>query len=408
MKSIQMQCFGCSILCDDIYVEFDENGDLKSTINSCFRGNSFIRNYLSENRIQNPIQKQMGLEIFLGSDESVVCLQEEISKANSIKFYGIGALSYQDQIQVLTTIRQLREKKKKVSIHGLNKIREIYELSFRTTIGQGVNNADVFIFWDADPTHSHPKLFGKLLFSRGMFRLSGKEMKKLILIQKKDSDLTRLKDILIDSSEQPYSELIIEFLKLLDGTPVEKIKLGNLSIENIRTLKVFLEATEYGILVFETDNTKHIPMSEFNKLLRKLNQFVKGRFMCMFLSLRSNDIGLLSASTKIFGKNFQSFSSEDTSDDLAIVFGGEYIRDEFHPHSLEYPEKKLILFDNFKSPLSKNAYITIPYAIPGIESEGIAIRMDGVNIDLHSWSKPKEDVKTIREIFSKISCQEWT
>ncbi|MHA1112112.1 MAG: hypothetical protein ACTSRE_13470 [Promethearchaeota archaeon] len=403
MKSKQIQCFGCSVLCDDIYVEFEDDGSLKTTINSCFRGNSFIKSYLSENRLSQSVQKQMGLEMFLGNDETISFLEKEISEANSINFYGMGTISYQDQLQVLLKIKEIIDKKKTVSIDGLNNSSEFLLLPSLSTIGQGINNVDVFIFWNTDPTHSHPKLFGKLLFSRGMFRLSGKEMKKFILIQKEDSDLTRLKDILLDISNQNSSQFIKEFEKLLDGKPLEEVSLGNLSIENLRTLKTFLQATEYGLIVGATPLSDQISISEFSDFLQKLNSFVKGRFAYMPLTSLTNEIGLYSAVTKIFGKDDKIFQSKLKPADLAIVFGGEYLRDEYNPKEFEYPEKKVILFDNFKSNYSKNAIITIPYAIPGIECDGCATRLDGINVDLLKWNFPEEDVKTIKEIFDRIS-----
>ncbi len=403
MKSKQTQCFGCSVLCDDIYIEFEEDGSLKTTINSCFRGNSFIKNYLSENRLTQSIQKQMGLEMFLGFDETTTFVEKMISEVNSIKFYGLGAISYQDQLQVLAKITELMDKKKVVSIDGIENIVEPFLLPSQSTIGQGINNADVIIFWNSDPTHSHPKLFGKLLFSRGMFRVSGKEMKKFIMIQKEDSDLTRLKDILIDFSEQSSSQLIQEFINLLDGKPLENISLGKVSIENLRTLKTFLQATEYGLIVCKTPISDEVSVPELTQLIQKLNGFVKGRVAFMPLTTSSNDVGLYSALTTNFGTDIASLKSNSTPADLAIVFGGEYLRDEYNPQEFEYPEKKVILFDNFKSNYSKNALITIPFAVPGIECDGTAIRMDGINVDLYGWNLPEEGVKTITEIFKALS-----
>ncbi len=403
MNSKQVQCFGCSVLCDDIYIEFEDDGSLKNTVNSCFRGNNFIKNYVSENRLTQPVQKQMGLEMFLGEDEAISFLEREITEAKSIKFYGMGAISYQDQLKVSMIIKKIIEKKKAVSIDGIETISELLLIPSLSTIGQGVNNADVFIFWNSDPTHSHPKLFGKLLFSRGMFRLSGKEMKKFILLQNEDSDLTRLKDILIDISNQNSSQFVKEFEKLLDGKPLEQISLGNLSIENLRTLKTFLQATEYGLIMGSTPFSEQVSISEFSQLLQKLNSFVKGRFAFLPLTSLTNEIGLFSAVTKVFGKDDRIFQSSSEPADLAIVFGGEHFRDEFNPKEFEYPEKKIILFDNFKSNYSKNAIITIPYAIPGIECNGCATRMDGINVDLLKWINPKEYVKPIREIFDQIS-----
>ncbi len=401
MKTKQIQCYGCSLLCDDIYIEQDK-GEVKTTINSCFRGNRFIRNYLSESRIQQPIHKQMGLEMFLSSEEATNLLKKEISESNSITFYGLGTIGYQEQVQVLTTIKSLLKAGKKVAIHDLESIMDNYLVSTRTTVGQAINNADLFIFWEVDPTHSHPKLFGKLIFSRGIYRLSGKEMKKFILIQKNESDLTRLKDILIDNSEQSSSQLVNGFLDLLAGKPLENITIGTLSVDNLRELKSFLQATEYGIILCSTPIKDQIQLDDLSQLIQKLNENVKGRFAFLPVTPKSNDCGLFNALTKIIGTQFDSLMPNNNPSNLAIVFGGEYLRDEFNPHNFEYPEKRMILFDNFKSPISNKAVITVPFAIPGIECNDTAVRMDGINVNLIKWNSPSEEIKTIRHIFKNL------
>ncbi len=398
----QIQCYGCSILCDDIFIDLKSDGVLQSTINSCFRGNAFIKNYFSENRLQKPTQTQMGLEIFLDMEETTSFIKKELTSAKSIKFYGLGALSYQDQLSVFLKIKELKKKNKQISISGLKPLQEILSIPIQSTIGEGINNADVFLFLTTDSTHSHPKLFGKLLFSRGMFRLSGKEMKKFILVQNQDSDLTRLSDILIDISQQNISQFVKEFEKLLDNVPLEQFSLGNLSVENLKTLRTYLTATEYGFIVCSIPISDHLPLEEFSILMQKLNSFVKVRFVFIPLTTETNEGGVLSSLSAVFGREAFGLDSNQSETDLAIVFGGEYLRDEYKPKEIEFREKNIILFDNFKSIYSKNAKITIPFAIPGIECNGTAIRMDGVNVDLKKCTNPPDEIKTVKEIFSNL------
>ncbi|MBN2155742.1 MAG: hypothetical protein JW776_06845 [Candidatus Lokiarchaeota archaeon] len=403
MRTKKIQCYGCALLCDDVYIKLTKDGVVENTINSCFRGNGFIKNYLSESRLQQAVQKQSGLEILLSHEEVVSNLKEELLKASSIKFYGLGAISYQDQLQVLNVARKLYEEKKTIQIDKISENNDVLLSPSLTGIGQGINNADVFIFWNVDPTHSHPKLFGKLLFSRGMFRLSGKEMKKFILIQKQESDLTRLKDILIDNSTQSSSQLVTGLIHLLEGKSLDEISIGNLSKDNLRELKTFLQATEYGIIICNTPIQDHISITDLNLLMEKLNTYVKGRFSLLALPSMSNDFGLTSALFMTFGEEIASISpkSQDPAD-LAIIFGGEYLRDEFNPPQINFPEKKVILFDNFKSSFSSKASVTIPYSIPGIEANGTAIRLDGINLNLHKWNDPPGEVKSISEIFQSL------
>jgi formylmethanofuran dehydrogenase subunit B len=404
-------CFGCSLLCDDVFVELDADGKLIKTVNSCFRGNFFLKNAVSESRFQSSFQKSMGLFMNLSIDESMDFVKEEIEKASSIKFYGIGAISYSSQLAVMDYIKKLTQMGKNIKIENCGNIIQITnKLGLNlSSLGQAINNADVFIFWNTDPTHSHPKLVGKLLFTRGYFRSSGKEVKRLILIEEQESDLTRLKDININDLDIEPARMIENISNLLESESVKGVNFPNLDELNLTKLKDYIGSTEYGFLVttIPYDRTESNEwFSYVGKLLDILNQHAHGRFSLLPLTLITNEMGQSFSALSVFMPDEINnlFTQEKTSEeaDLAIIFGGEYLRDEYKIKEFEYPEKRLILFDNFKSDVSKRAKITIPYAIPGIEDEDIAFRFDGINIDLKKWTDPPSDVTSAEEFFKRL------
>ncbi|MCP4760709.1 MAG: hypothetical protein GY870_02935 [archaeon] len=417
-------CFGCSLLCDDIFVEIEEdntgeeNGKLIRTVNSCFRGDKFLHSYKTENRIDSPIQKKMGLQMNLSFSEGLEILNSEIKNSNSINIYGLGAISYNQQVEVLKVIKNLVDQGKKIKIMNWNRLFQYatkfgYSLS---SVGQAINSADVFLFWKTDPTHSHPKLTGKIAFTRGLFRSSGKEVKKIILIEGEESDLTNVSDIsLIDKNIEP-TEFIDSLSDLLENDKINNVGSGEFNELNLKNLKTYLKETEYGILIttipMNLSNNNQIESSkrmlEIRNLLEILNDNAKGRFSIIPLSLTSNEIGQSMAIFSIFSEKEISnlIGNEENSAELSIIFGGSYLRDEYNSENVEYPENKIILFDNFQSDLSKHSLITIPYAAPGIECEDISIRFDSVNVSLKKWSEPpSEDILTIKEIFKKIQSE---
>ena len=91
-----------------------------------------------------------------------------------------------------------------------------------------------------------------------------------------------------------------------------------------------------------------------------------------------------------------------TESEIAVVFGGEYLRDEFKTMEYEFKENKIILFDNFRSPIAKKAKITIPFAISGVENNDKAMRFDTYFLDLIKWKNPGQNVKSIQEIFESL------
>ena len=201
-------CYGCSLLCDDVFIELDSDGKIIRTVNSCFRGNEVIRTVDNDRRILQPTKKQMGLTMKVDMDEGINVFKENLQKAETITVYGLGAISYEDQISVLELIQILQSKGRKITLGDCS---NFIQISAKiglplTSVGQAINNGDVFVFWKTDPTHSHPKLTGKLVFSRGYFRSTGKEVKKFALIEPEESDLTDLKDVLINDSEMSDKE----------------------------------------------------------------------------------------------------------------------------------------------------------------------------------------------------------
>ena len=399
-------CYGCSLLCDDVYIDYNEKKQI-FTVNGCFRGDSFLKRYNSENRLHYGIQKDMGLFMNVSASESSVFLTEKVNESQSIKFYGIGTLSYDSQISVMNFAHRLMKQGKLVKFENCaNLIQIITKFGLNTSsIGQAINNADVFIFWKTDPTHSHPKLVGKLLFTRGLLRSSGKEVKKLILIEAEESDLTRLKDIKIDDKNYNPSDIVSDLKVLMASDDVSVVKIDDLDKLNKENLKEYIKATEFGFIVtmvpFDRDES-HRWFEIISELLNLLNNHALGRFSLLPLTLMPNEMGQSMAALSIFSADqIQRLITQDgfENSDLAIVFGGEYLRDEYKIKDFEYPERTVILFDNFKSDISKRAKITIPYAVPGIEFEDLAIRFDGLNLKLIKWLDPPEEVWTINKIF---------
>ncbi|MHA1729830.1 MAG: hypothetical protein ACTSWY_14035 [Promethearchaeota archaeon] len=408
----KITCFGCSLLCDDIYVELDSDENLIRTVNSCFRGTNFLKSYKTDLRFKTSIQKNMGLFMNIPMDESLEIFNKEIKNASNITFYGMGAISYNSQIAVMRFIKRLLENGKTVNIKNFSNLIRLttkYGLTL-TSIGQAINNADIFIFWKTDATHSHPKLTGKLLFSRGFFRSTGKEVKKFILIENKESDLTRLKDLNIDDSGITPVMLTENISKLLDPKNDGVVKFEGMNDLNTNYFKNYLLSTEYGVLIttvpFEQKKSDEW-LSQIGNLLKILNKKVNGRFSLLPLTVTSNELGQSMAALSEFSADEikQLINPTDSSidPDLAIIFGGEYLRDEYKIEDYEYPEKRIILFDNFKSNLSKRAKVTIPYAIPGIECESNVVRFDGVNINVEKWSDPPKNVRTIEKIFNETT-----
>jgi len=418
-KLIPVTCYGCSIFCDDCFLEVDEFNKIIKTINLCFKGNDFFNSIYDEHRFLCPIEKQMGLMMNLSMKEAIEKLQAEINGTNFIAIYGLGVLSYNDQISVLKYIKKLINNGKRVLLKNFSNL--IYFCAKNslnlTTIGQAINNGDTFIYWSTDPTHSHPKLSSKILFSRGRFRSTGKEIKKLILIESKESDLTHLADIHLNINDSDIEEFLNRLKILLTGNSLDLDLLKKFNIDELTTknLKNYLNSTEYGVLITTIDFEKKDALEKF-KLIQKFQQIlnlnIRGRFTVLPISNIPNELGLCHALLSIFNlneiKQLLDDSSFNNNNSLGLVFGGNYLRDEFINKKFEFNEPNKILFDNFPSNYDRQFKIKIPYLIPSIEYKDSAFRLDGLYIkfkdlnDFYKISEKNKEIWSISKIFENL------
>ena len=181
MASKRIECTGCSLLCDDIIIKTD-GLYIDEIIGACLKGKEKFDQVTSKNRILSPfVRKNSELEKISHSK----ALEEAIKIIkNSSKplLYGFSTVSCQAQLKGIELAKITNGLIDSNSIICQGKVLNAAKQTGMTltTISEVINKADLLIFWGANVAESIPRLLNKTVFSRGKFRMTGREIKTVI------------------------------------------------------------------------------------------------------------------------------------------------------------------------------------------------------------------------------------
>jgi formylmethanofuran dehydrogenase subunit B len=289
-----------------------------------------------------------------------------------------------------------------------------------------INKTDLLIFWGANVAESIPRLLNKTLFSRGKFRMTGREIKTIIIIDPVKTasfGVMGVRDIALQI--EPGKDLeLIHALKEECCTPNSTPPKGIAGIDSddLRRLLIQLTNTENGVIFIGQGIVNSTLGSNTIQELLELVQMInakqqKGRMSVMMLGGHYNMAGFDQVALSLVGKNhslqFVNNQLVETSDtiiskianedfDCSIIVGTDAVSHLPWKLSNKLISKPLILIDNNKSTTFRVADIVLPSAITGIECEGLAYRLDHVPIELDKIVNPPNNIISDEEILSKL------
>ncbi|MHA2036960.1 MAG: molybdopterin-dependent oxidoreductase, partial [Promethearchaeota archaeon] len=295
-----------------------------------------------------------------------------------------------------------------------------------STISEVINKTDLLIFWGANVAESIPRLLNKVLFSRGKFRMTGREIKTIIIIDPVKTasfGVMGVRDIALTINPGKDIELI-SVLKEECCSPdsIPSNGIAGIDSDDLRRLLIQLTNAENGVIFIgqgianSTEDSKVI--QELLELVQMINaKQQKGRMSVMMLGGHYNMAGFDQVALSLVGKsqslqftNNQLVKSTDTiltkinneDFDCSIIVGTDAISHLPWNLSKKISSKPIILIDNNKSATSRVADIVLPSAITGIECEGLAYRLDHVPISLNKIINPPNNIISDEEILSKL------
>jgi len=427
MVTKRVICSGCSLLCDDIIVRSD-GLYIDELLGACLKGKERFDQVSAKNRIFNSLIRKNG-------DLEKVSFKEALDKAvniikNSSKplLYGFSTVSCEAQLKGIELAKSINGFIDSNSIICQGKVLNTAKETgiTLTTITEIINKADLLILWGANAAESIPRLLNKTLFSRGKFRMTGREIKTLIVIDPVKTasfGVMGVRDVALQIEMGKDIDLIRVLKEECCKTgSIPETGVAGIDRDDLKRLLLHLTGTENGVIFIGQGLLR--PRKDINtvKELLELVQLVntkqqKGRLSIIMLGGHYNMAGFDHVALSVMGKNhslqFSDNQLVDTSEtiiskiekedfDCSIIMGSDPVSHFPTQLSKKLIGKPLILIDNKQSATSYVADIIIPSAITGIECGGLAYRIDHVPIELGKILNPPSNILTDEAILNKF------
>ncbi len=423
----RISCTGCSLLCDDILISSD-GLFIDQIIGACLKGKERFDQVGSKNRILHPLMKNDGEIGKVSWDEAIKKTIDLLKKAHKPLLYGFSNSSCGAQVKGIQLARKVNGFIDSNSTICQGKVLNASKTSnlTMTTLSEVINKADVLILWGFNAAESIPRLLNKVLFSRGKFRMTGREIKTLIIIDPVHTasfGVMGVRDLTLFI--EPGKD--IELIKILKDyccseKEISEMKIGALDKDDIKRLLLNLKEAENSVIFIGQGITSGPSSEELIKELLELIEVIekkqqKGRISIMMAGGHFNMAGFDQISLSILGtnQNLQFFENRliDSNDtivskiqkedfDCSIIIGTDPISHLPHELSKKLSSKPIIYIGNQHTATSRMADVILPTAITGIECGGLAFRLDHVPVELKKLINPPETLSSDEELLNKI------
>lgn len=420
-------CTGCSLLCDDIIVKSD-GIYIDEVIGACIKGKEKFDQTISHNRVLSPMIRQNNTFQKVSWDKAMQKTLDLIRNSKKPLLYGFSNSSCEAQLkgyELAKLINGFIDSNSSIC-HGKVLNEAIKTGLTLTTITEIINKADLIILWGSNAAESIPRLLNKVLFSRGKFRMTGREIKTLIIIDPVKTasfNTMGVRDVALRIT--PGKDLdLIKVLKeeccAADIIPSQGV--AGLDSDDIKRLLQHLSGTEYGVIFVGqgilTPQKNSNLITELLELVQMINQKQeRGRISLIMMGGHFNMVGFDQVGLSMYGKNgalqFRENQITQTDSDLvskietedfdcSIFIGTDPISHFPLSLSSKLAKKPIIVIDNHKSATVQLADIVLPSAITGIECDGLAYRLDHVPVELKKIINPPSNIPKDEEILKQI------
>jgi formylmethanofuran dehydrogenase subunit B len=423
----RIPCTGCSLLCDDIIVKTD-GLYIDEVIGACLKGKERFDQVSSPNRITSPMIRKNGELIKVSWEEAITHTVKIIKKSIKPLLYGFSNVTCEAQYNGIELAREIDGFiDSNASICQGKVFNTLIETGINfTTLAEVINKADLIILWGANPAETIPRLLNKGLFSRGKFRMTGREIKTLIAIDPVKTASFKVMGVR-DLALLIEPDKDIELIRILKDeccapNAIPEKGVAGIDQNDLKRLLLHLTGAENGVIFVGQALLQ--PHKDFNlikellELLQLINEKqTKGRISLILLGGHFNMAGF----DHIALSNYGTFSSlqfknkelikettslitkiENEDFDCALIIGTDPISHLPYTISSKLAKKPLILIDNKISATYYLAEVILPTTITGIECEGLAYRLDQVPIELKKIINPPSNVPSDEDLLLEL------
>jgi formylmethanofuran dehydrogenase subunit B len=414
-------------LCDDIIVKSD-GLFVTEVIGACLKGKERFDLVSAKNRITKPMVRKNGELQQVSWDEAYKKATEIIKNSSNPLLYGFSNVTCEAQEAGMKLAQEINGFiDSNASICQGKFLNKAKNLGINlTTITEIINKGDLIILWGANPAETIPRLLNKVLFSRGKFRMTGREIKTLVIIDPIKSASFRVMGVRdLPLIIEPTKDIdLIRILKeeCCSANSIPSKGVAGLDQSDLKRLLLHLTGAENGAIILGQGVIQPHPdydlVEELLELIQMINERqVKGRISLLLMGGHFNMAGFdhvalsgYGAFGKIEFKNNQVVKTEDTiiskikKDDFdsSIIVGTDPIAHLPQSLSSNMAKKPLILIDNHSTATSHIAEVVLPTSITGIESGGMAYRLDQVPIEFQKIVNAPNNLPSDEELLCKI------
>jgi formylmethanofuran dehydrogenase subunit B len=420
-------CSGCSLLCDDIIVKSD-GLFITEVIGACLKGKERFDLVSAKNRITSPMIRQNGELKRVSWDEAYAKATDIIKNSSKPLMYGFSNVSCEAQevgMKLAEKINGFVDSNASICQGKfLNKAKN-FGINL-TTLTEIINKGDLIILWGANPAETIPRLLNKILFSRGKFRMTGREIKTLVIIdpiKTASFNVMGVRDIALIVEPNKDIELI-RVLKeeCCSAESIPSVGVAGLDQSDLKRLLLQLTGAENGVIILGQGVIQPNPDYDLVKELLELLQMInerqeKGRISLLLMGGHYNMAGFDQVALSTYGtvgqlefKDNQLVDSGDTlvskiekeDFDSSIIVGTDPIAHLPQSLSSNLVKRPLILIDNHMTATSQVADVVLPTSLTGIESGGLAYRLDQVPVELDKIVNPPSNLPSDEALLSQL------
>ena len=408
MKIENIICTGCSLLCDDVDIEL-ENNVVTKTWGACSHGTNRLKG-LHENRLKVPLVNGSQADI----DKAIETIAERLKSAKAPVIYG----GENSSNKVVELALKLAEKLNAIYdappsicriLLPLQEDFGVKSLSFDEIL----NEADFVLYWGVSIADTHLRHASKYaVMPRGTIIKMGRENRVVAMIDIRESMSMRIAQhkIIIDPCKDLELAKAIE--DALEGrTPSALPELAR----QIALLASDLKGASFtaffvgsGLLRCEKpeENIKAVL-----NLARKLCE--RGKCSIHPMAENVNSYGQAKTMLKALGTCMPySFKEKRPVEPLHLLASREAVDFVFAVNSdvlaqipLESAKKlkgKLACTTELRNVTQANSIAAIPIQALGIEAGGVVTRTDGVDVELKPFVKTSEGLISEEEVLSRL------
>jgi formylmethanofuran dehydrogenase subunit B len=385
LSSKTLVCTGCGCLCDDIQVEID-GAHLGRIENACAKGAAYLQaTFNPERRAKSSVRGQA-----CSPEAAIDEAARLLSKAKHRLIFGLDNSTLETQALAIELARKLGAVIDDASSFSCGPLIEsIIKKELPTcSLSEVKDKADLLLYWGANPTATHPRHLSKYsYYAYAEFNPAGWYPKvTLSSIDVRPTELTAMSKPAFRIKPRGDRELISGVLGE-SPAPTDQAKQLSELIKKSHFCAIFC-----GLgLVHSLDGD----FSSFVRMVQMLSQSIRVVVIpmiaetnmlgfCQSLHKQSSYVNQVGFSGSVsHGPEFSILEQVDNSGaDCILIVGADLF--STLPQSLlgKMQGVGIICLDHFSTLTTEAADVVVPTAVPGVESGGGVVRLDGKGIAL--------------------------